>query len=33
MKNQEIAEKLDTTYQVVSSYAKGGVEALLAKKE
>ena len=37
MKNQEIAEKLDTTYRVVSSwvssYAKGGVEALLAKKE
>lgn len=36
MKNQEIAEKLDTTYRVVSSwvssYAKGGVEALLAKK-
>lgn len=36
MKNQEIAEKLDTTHRMVSSwvsaYAKGGIEALLAKK-
>ena len=36
IKNQEIAEKLDTTHQMVSSwisiYAKGGIEALLVKK-